>query len=158
MKLRTFDQQDYHQLIQWIVSAEINYMWGGPAFTYPLDTEQIHIHCQQSQIFPFLFTCSDSKLGYVELYQESCDHFRICRVFIAGEHRGQGLAKQMLLQLIDKAVNTFNAKQVSLAVFDHNHAAKACYFSLGFEVSSTEKGLRSFNGEPWDLILMEKYL
>ncbi|MEZ8096931.1 GNAT family N-acetyltransferase [Photobacterium swingsii] len=156
MKLSPFDQQDYHQLIKWIMSAETNYLWGGPVFSYPLDTEQIRIHCKQHQVFPFLLTRSGIKLGYVELYQESHDHFRICRVFIADEYRGQGLAKQMLTLLIDKAVNTLNAKQVSLAVFDHNHAAKECYLSLGFEITSLEKGIRSFNGEPWDLVLMTK--
>jgi RimJ/RimL family protein N-acetyltransferase len=64
----------------------------------------------------------------------------------------------MLDQLIELAKQEFNAHLLSLAVFEHNQAAKHCYLGLGFQVIAKEENLRSFGGEPWNLLFMEKSL
>jgi RimJ/RimL family protein N-acetyltransferase len=158
MGLEAFTGNDFEQLINWISSDELNYLWGGPTYSYPLTYEQIGAHCSQSEVTPFLFKVAGQNAGFIELFRVSDDHHRICRVFISNEYRGQGLSKEMVESVFVKAQVNFGCKTLSLAVFDHNIVAKNCYKSLGFNVVSTELGTKSHKGKEWDLVRMEKRL
>ncbi|EJF7266457.1 GNAT family N-acetyltransferase [Vibrio parahaemolyticus] len=158
MELRAFEKEDYDLLIGWIDSDELNYQWGGPNFEFPLTSAQISKHCSQPEVFPFVFVVSGQNAGYVKLFKVSESHFRICRVFVSGSCRGQGVSKLMLGQLIALAKEEFKANLLSLAVFERNVVAKNCYESLGFSVTSIEHDTRSFDGEVWGLIRMERRL
>ena len=158
MELRAFEKEDYEALIRWIDSDKLNYQWGGPNFHFPLNFEQISVHCAKPEVFPFILICDGKKAGYVELFKVSDSHFRICRVFIANAFRGQGISKVMLTKLIELSRTQHHAQVLSLAVFERNTVAKNCYESLGFKVTSHESGTRCFENEVWDLLLMEKRL
>ena len=158
MELRAFEKEDHDLLIGWIDSGKLNYQWGGPNFKFPLDSAQIGKHCSQPEVFPFVFVVSGESAGYVELFKVSESHFRICRVFVSNRFRGRGLSKLMLSQLIDLAKEEYSASLLSLAVFERNTIAKNCYESLGFSVASIENGTRSFDGEVWGLLRMERRL
>lgn len=158
MELRAFTVADYATLISWIDDAKLNYLWGGPRFTFPLDHAQLEQHCAQAEVISFMFDIAGKPAGYVELVRKSKSHLRICRVFVSPAFRGQGMAKIMLNQLMALAINQYGASQLSLAVFERNKVAKNCYETLGFKVISHEKGTRAFAGETWDLLLMEKRL
>ncbi|GLT17726.1 N-acetyltransferase [Vibrio zhanjiangensis] len=155
MDLRAFNTKDYNLLIQWIDCEKLNYQWGGPNFNFPLDRIQIHEHCSQTNVFPFIFVVEGTEAGFVELFKVSGTHFRICRVFVPEHFRGQGIAKLMLKQLIALAKEKYQAEMLSLVVFNTNKTAKRCYESLGFVETSLEKGKRSWDGQVWDLITME---
>ncbi len=156
MELRAFEQKDYDLLIDWIDSDKLNYQWGGPKFDFPLDFDQIRQNCSQREVYPFIFVVADHSAGYVELFKVTDSHFRICRVFVSNSFRGRGISKLMLVQLIKLAKEKHNASVLSLAVFDQNIVAKNCYESLGFTITSHETGSRSFEGEAWGLLHMEK--
>ncbi|MGB5120359.1 MAG: hypothetical protein WBO13_05125, partial [Vibrio fluvialis] len=53
LTLTPFTAADYPQLIGWIDSDELNYLWGGPNYQFPLTVEQIEAHCAQPQVHPF---------------------------------------------------------------------------------------------------------
>lgn len=158
MELRPFEKEDYKLLIDWIDSDKLNYQWGGPHFRFPLNHQQITHHCSKPEVIPFILVFEGKNAGYVELFKLSESHFRICRVFISRCFRGQGMSKVMLKQLMTLAQTKHNAQLLSLAVFERNTVAKNCYQSLGFQVTSHESGTRSFDGEVWHLLLMEKQL
>ncbi|MGF1754218.1 GNAT family N-acetyltransferase [Vibrio makurazakiensis] len=158
MELRLFEKEDYELLIGWIDSGKLNYLWGGPKFEFPLDFEQISQHCSQPEVLPFIFVVSGETAGYVELVKVADSHFRICRVFVSSGFRGQGTSKLMLGKLVELAKVKYNASVLSLAVFDQNTVAKNCYESLGFSVISIENSTRSFDGEVWGLLRMERQL
>ena len=61
----------------------------------------------------------------------------------------------MLANLITLAKQSYRAEVLSLAVFNTNTIAKRCYESLGFVETALEKGEHSWDGQVWDLILME---
>ncbi|NOH82074.1 GNAT family N-acetyltransferase [Vibrio sp. RE86] len=158
MKLRAFGKEDYELLVGWIDSDKLNYLWGGPRFQFPLNFEQISRHCSQPEVLPFIFVVSGESAGYVELFKVAESHFRVCRVFVSNNFRGQGISKQMLGQLIELAKEKYTISVLSLAVFEQNTVARNCYESLGFSVTSYEVGTRSFEGEKWGLLHMEKRL
>lgn len=158
MELIAFEEPDYPLLIEWINSKELNYLWGGPAYRYPLSSDQIKHHCTQKAVFPYIVKHKGKKIGFIELYKQSLSELRLCRVFIACEFRGQGLAQEMIRIAILKARFEFNAKSLTLNVFSHNYSAIKCYEKLGFQKSSTQAEGREFEGQVWELSTMEKKL
>ena len=158
MTLSRFSKHDYAQLISWINSEELNYLWGGPTYDYPLTNEQITDHCQQKEVSAFMLKLEGKNAGFIELFHVANNHYRICRVFIDNKFRGQGLAKDMITSLLKIAKNDLTCDRISLAVFEHNEVAKKCYQSLGFNIIATELGTRSFKGKMWNLVRMEKSL
>lgn len=158
MELKKFGKENYDTLIRWIDSEQLNYQWGGPNFDFPLDHTQLEQHYDKVEVFPFIFLSQGIEAGYVELFKVADGHFRICRVFISKDVRGRGIAKVMLNQLVDLAKTQYRSRVLSLAVFERNTIARSCYESLGFSVTSREVGTRGFQGEAWDLLLMEKLM
>ncbi|GEA61527.1 GNAT family N-acetyltransferase [Vibrio comitans] len=158
MEFIVFEESDYAQLIDWIDSKELNYLWGGPAYEYPLSHSQIKRHCAQESVFPFLARHEGQSVGFIELYRASPSEFRVCRVFIASEFRGLGLAQEMVRLATEKAHVEFNANLLTLNVFSHNGSAIKCYENLGFVTTSTQVGDREFEEKVWELSTMEKRL
>ena len=156
MLLECFLENNFEQLIVWIDSDELNYLWGGPAYQFPLTADQIQEHCTKPEVHPFMFTVNGKPAGFVELYQVSDSECRICRVFISPTFRGKNLGTEMLKLLVMKAKEQYKCQLLTLGVFSHNQAAILCYEKLGFISFTVEKNSREFNGESWDLIRMQK--
>ncbi|MGF1731743.1 GNAT family N-acetyltransferase [Photobacterium kasasachensis] len=155
MYLARFSEDDYEKLISWVPNEAFNYLWGGPVYSFPLTIEQIHGHVSKPEVNPFVLLDNDNVIGYIELHRESVSVYRLCRVLIASESdRGKGYGKRLVALALDYALDTLKAKKVTLAVFEHNDRAISCYQSLGFTVTAKETGLRSFNGESWNLLYM----
>ncbi len=158
MRLEQFSEQHYDFLISWIHSEEHMYLWSGPTYSYPLDCAQVKAHCSKPEVNPFIVFNDAQPIGFTELYKVTQRHYRICRVIVAKEYRGQGLSKIMLNLIIDKALTDFGAWKLSLGVFERNRIAQNCYRDLGFKVRSVDRQSRIVNGEAWPLITMEKSL
>jgi len=157
VQLIDFTESDYPILINWICSEELNYIWGGPLYSYPLTFEQLHNHCRKIGVYPYLFRVSGVYVGYIELCKENEDCYRICRVFIADQYKGKGYSKHMILMLIDQARELWAAKKMTLAVFEHNITALNLYNSLGFQRVSKELFFPN-DHTAWQLVKMEKKL
>ncbi|MDK9764719.1 GNAT family N-acetyltransferase [Vibrio sp. D420a] len=153
-----FKDNDYEVLMSWIDSEELNYLWGGPTFDFPLSINQLDQHYSQKGLHPYLFFYGEKPAGFVELCQIDKRRQRICRVLISNEHRGLGLSKVMLEELISIVETDGNTDTLSLAVYTHNSAAKQCYESLGFRPVLLETASFMFAGQSWDLIRMEMSL
>ncbi|NKI75051.1 GNAT family N-acetyltransferase [Dickeya sp. CFBP 2040] len=145
MMLIDFTPADYPRLTRWIESDELNLLWGGPTYSFPLTTAQITNHLANPQFVPYLFKHQRNIVGFIELYQVEPHHSRLCRVFIDPAFRGVGLAQAMLKAAIQRAAQQFGAHTISLSVFSHNHSAMRCYQSLDFHIAAVapfgDKGL-----------------
>lgn len=155
MELVAFRPDEAQQLIDWIDSPELNLLWGGPCYAYPLTQEQIFEHCQKPEVFAFLCRHEGENVGFIELFHLGNNAYRICRVFIAPDYRGRGMAQSMVTQLIAVAKQQFAARELSLGVFAHNHSALACYQALGFSRYASEPFISSVSDEPWLLYRMK---
>jgi ribosomal protein S18 acetylase RimI-like enzyme len=60
-------------------------------------------------------------------------------VYVTAAARGQGVAKAMLIQLLDRVRSYPGLEQVSLSVSVQQEAARRLYSALGFEVYGYEK-------------------
>ncbi|ACS87688.1 GNAT family N-acetyltransferase [Musicola paradisiaca] len=154
MPLLAFTPQDYYRLPRWINTPELNMLWGGPTYDFPLTEAQIAAHLANPQFVPYLFKHHRQLVGFIEISRVEPRHCRLCRVFIDPAHRGRGLARVMLQEAIRQAAQRFGARVISLAVFTHNHAALHCYRSLGFKTYMVEQSTRQFDGHALELARM----
>ncbi|MBX9447242.1 GNAT family N-acetyltransferase [Dickeya chrysanthemi] len=111
-----FTPADYPRLIRWIDNAELNLLWGGPTYAFPITLAQISEHLANPQFVPYLFEHQGEIVGFVELSQVEPHHSRLCRVFIDPAYRGRGLAREMLQAAIRQAAQQFAAHSVSLSL------------------------------------------
>lgn len=158
MILTAFAKEDYPLLLRWIDSPALNVLWGGPTYRFPLTAEQIAAHCAQPQVHPWVLQVDGAAAGFIELVEVEPHHCRLCRVFIAPDQRGKGLAKPMLQLAMRHAEQTLACTRFTLAVFEHNTAAIASYQSLGFTITSREPASMTVAGECWDLLRMTRSL
>ena len=159
MHLENFKTIDYALLVNWIPTEEFNYLWGGPAYKYPLTEQQIISHVTRPEITPFILKHEDKNIGYIELLQESESTYRLCRVLIGDKYqRGKGYGKILVELAIKYAQTVQNATKINLAVFEHNQKAINCYQSLGFEVTNIEADFRLLNSQNWTSLYMTKAL
>ena len=157
MTLEPFSPSYAQYLIDWIDSAKLNYLWGGPAFEYPLTREAILTHTAKPEVSAFLLHDQDAPAGYIELVEQSTVCARVSRVFVAEPYRGKGTAQQMMQALFEIAKGR-SYLQLDLCVFVSNTKAINCYQTLGFSEVKREQGVREFEGESWELIYMSKPL
>ncbi|MCG7342655.1 GNAT family N-acetyltransferase [Sporosarcina sp. ACRSL] len=86
----------------------------------------------------------DSKLvGVITLLTEKRMKLKhratIVAMYVAPEKRGEGVAKALMNEAINKARTLEGIEQIHLTVVSSNIAAKKLYSSLGFEEYGTEK-------------------
>lgn len=63
---------------------------------------------------------------------------RIWGVFVDEQHRGQGIARRLMCEVLERAASLAGLEQVVLTVGDHQAAAKNLYASLGFVIFGHE--------------------
>ena len=64
---------------------------------------------------------------------------RIWGVFVAEEHRGEGIARRLLGEVLQRAGSLAGMEKIILTVGDHQVAAQRVYSSLGFTVFGHER-------------------
>ncbi|MDV5170238.1 GNAT family N-acetyltransferase [Photobacterium rosenbergii] len=159
MRLVSFSQEDMDVLLNWVHSPELNHLWSGDRFTFPLDKYQLSNHLICEEVTPMILHENGQRFGYIELFRESATTYRLCRVLI-GEpsSRGKGHGRRMVELAIEHARTQLNAENLKLTVFEHNRQARRCYESLGFEVYERKPGFVAANGESWTALYMKKVL
>ncbi len=158
MQLIPFQASDYPRLIRWIDSPEVNQLWGGPCFDYPLTQAQLAQHYTQAGAYPYLCYLDDVVVGFAELQRTGDASFRICRVWIDPAARGKGYSNKMLSKLIELARSELGAQELSLRVYAHNSAAVRCYLGLGFRQCGEAEQVSSASGDTWQLLQMRRSL
>jgi len=75
-------------------------------------------------------------------------------MYVSPAHRGQGIGKLLLQDLIARARIREGLEQINLTVISTNTAAKKLYRSVGFETYGVERNALKFNGRYFDEDLM----
>jgi ribosomal protein S18 acetylase RimI-like enzyme len=65
---------------------------------------------------------------------------RIWGVFVDPAHRGQGIARRLMTEVLRRAQSIADLEHIILTVGDRQAAAKSLYSSLGFTVFGHERG------------------
>ncbi|MEK5057087.1 GNAT family N-acetyltransferase [Paenibacillus shunpengii] len=75
-------------------------------------------------------------------------------MYVSSEHRGMGVGKRLLKELIVFAGKLEGLEQMNLTVVSDNIAAKKLYEELGFTIFGTEKRALKYSGVYYDEDLM----
>ena len=117
---------------------------------YPPKPEDMVAQYAADNIFPFTAISDDGNVvGHIMLrYSDpSKTIIRFGFVIVDDNLRGKGYGKEMLQLAIQKAKEEFEAKKITLGVFDNNPSAFHCYESVGFKVIGTDSYL--IDGVKW---------
>ncbi|MGP0073110.1 MAG: N-acetyltransferase family protein [Bryobacteraceae bacterium] len=71
---------------------------------------------------------------------------RIWGVFVDQAHRGQGIARRLMSEVLQRATSLAGLEQIILTVGDGQTSAKRLYASLGFTVFGHERGALKMDG------------
>lgn len=119
----------------------------------PLTIEQLQAELDRDHAHVLTARNTDGALvGYV-LYWWVADEMEIHDVAVDPAHRRQGIASQLLQQVIERA-QTEDCAHIALELRKSNAAALALYRSLGFESVGTRKGYYRLSQE--DAVLMRR--
>ncbi|RFB14794.1 N-acetyltransferase [Bacillus sp. HNG] len=168
IQLQYFERSDFRQLINWIKTPQFLLQWGGPAFEYPLTESQLEKYMENANssksevlIYKVVDKETGTIIGHISLgkIDRRNKSARVGKVLIGDKDvRGKGIGQQMIKEVLKIAFEDLHLHRVSLAVFDFNHSAIACYEKAGF----IKEGLlrdTGKNGEEywsvWEMSILE---
>lgn len=70
----------------------------------------------------------------------------LCRLLVKTNYRGQGIGKQLVLEVVNRAKLLDGLEQINLTVIPTNKNAKRMYEKLGFQTFSSEKRAIKWQG------------
>jgi len=151
MTLRPFNIDDAPIILSWIKDKAAFRKWSANRYpVYPPKPEDMAAQYAADNIFPFTAIDDDGNIiGHIMLrYPDTSKAIiRLGFVIVDDNLRGKGYGKQMLQLAIQKAIQEFGAKKITLGVFDNNPSAFHCYESVDFMVTGTDTYL--IDGEYW---------
>ena len=164
IRLETFSENDFSQLIWAIPDSRFLLQWAGPKYTYPLDDAQLNDTLAKTngeqpsyKVFKATQTDGSEVIGHIQLMDidynnSSC---MLGRVLIFPEYRDRGSGKEMVKLVVEYAFKELCLHEITLSVFDFNQSAIATYQGTGFVEYQFKKGARKFQNEKWNLIKMK---
>ncbi|AOH56775.1 GNAT family N-acetyltransferase [Peribacillus muralis] len=164
IELQYFERSNIEQLINWIPSAEFTLQWGGPAFQYPLTSEQLEKYLEEANkedsdtyIYKVIDQESQKVIGHISLGRVDRVHksARVGKVLVgSSEVRGKGIGSEMMKAVLTIAFEELKLHKVTLGVFDFNASAIRCYENAGFVREGFLRDARKNGDEYWNLIEM----
>ena len=131
--------------------------FAGPAFTFPLTSEQLDssLSDKNRHVFALVDSSCDCTIGHAEIYLTEGGAF-LGRILIGEVRlRGKGIGQQIVTNLLDYAFTILKQQKVQLNVFDWNLPAIKCYEKSGFVISQGKSSQRQVNGKNWNVLRME---
>jgi len=157
LKLRPFDHRNLSTLLSWIKSERELRMWAGETFPTLPNERTFRTHLNRQRVKAYQAEDQSGRfMGYAELVGRTGGDGIICRVIVDPARRGMGLGKDLVELLSEEAFRKVRFKRLLLNVFTFNTPALRCYRSLGFRPLLKRPKPRSFKGECWNLVVMQK--
>lgn len=156
LRLRPYNEKDTEIILSWSKDEIAFYKWSaGVLGEYPISKEQFGF---VNKLMPFTAINDDEVIGFFTIRRpsENFDELRFGFVVVDPQKRGQGYGKRMLQLGIKFAKEIFDAKKVSLGVFENNESAYYCYKAVGFQDIVLEKTEKyTVLGEEWKCLELE---
>jgi RimJ/RimL family protein N-acetyltransferase len=152
IKLEIFTAQDFERLMSWVGTEEILVQFSGPLFNFPLTKQQLIDYIDSESIHPFkvINVETDEVIGHAEINKTDNKEVKLCRILIGQEnHRGKGLGKKIINELVKYSFEKLHAEKVELNVYDWNKNAIACYEKTGFEINPNKFSEIAVKGNKW---------
>tara|TARA_R110000868_G_scaffold215046_3_gene465138 strand:+ start:1652 stop:2128 length:477 start_codon:yes stop_codon:yes gene_type:complete len=154
MTLTNPTEHHYLQVKSWFKDHQTIYTWGGPNMAYPMSDENFLKVLTTDHFTSFCLLNDAQQLVAFGQYYRRLEHHHLGRLAVNPKYRGQGLAKILIIKVLEQAFLQQSAKGASLFVFKDNIVAYNCYQSLGF--IETDYPEQPFPGNMRNCVYMRK--
>jgi ribosomal protein S18 acetylase RimI-like enzyme len=132
LHLRAASEKHLQAIHPWFTNFEEIFTWGGPAMHYPMPIDAFVQTLQAPHLCSYGLVDQDAKLLAFGQHYVRLGRHHLGRLVVNPQHRGRGLGKILVTNLLAKAGLDRRANGASLFVFASNVVAYRCYQSLGF--------------------------
>lgn len=132
IRIRPYVESDEQKILSWCDSEDTFNKWtAGTLGAYPITSDKFR---KMSNMMRFVAMDDGEPVGYFILRNPNgaIDELRIGYVLVDPGRRGEGIGKAMLRLALSFAFGLYHATRVTLAVFEDNVRARACYEAIGF--------------------------
>ena len=165
VRLESFTETDFPQLISWLGSERLLKEWSGPTFTFPLTADQLHGYLQDANapqrserfVYKAIDCETGATVGHVSLDFINWDErtARITRVLVGNtEQRGQGYGRAMINAVLNIGFGELDLQRITLGVYEFNTPAIRCYHRCGFQHVGTLRHVVRYHDEYWSSVEM----
>ncbi len=157
IRLAAFEKSDFDKLISWIDSEEMLMQFSGPAFTFPLNKEQLQNNLEDKKrvSYKVVDLATNNMIGYSEIYLLDKSSVLLGRIIVGDpEFRGKGLGQKIVKMLLEISFDELGFEKAELNVFDWNISAIRCYENAGFVANPNKTYTREINGVAWTAVNM----
>ena len=165
LRLRPYKKEDAGRIVTWVTDHDGFSTWCADLLDWPL-TEASLEKCRlafEEQSDGWLMTALDEDgqaVGFLMMtradYRKNSLHLGM--IIVDPACRGRGLGTAFLKLVLSYARDILGMERVTLRVFAHNAAARACYQTAGFRETGLELGFLPHGEERWDCYSMEALL
>lgn len=124
----------------------------------PIEEVEKRIGQDSSNYILGAFTTEGQLIGTVGFKREQSLKLKhkafIWGVYVSENYRGQGIAKQLMAEVIRRGKQLEGLKQVTLSVVTTNKAAVELYRKLGYETYGVERNALEYEGQGYDEEMM----
>lgn len=132
IRIRPYRNSDEAEILSWKLDEDTFYKWSfGWLGEYPLTQEKFRKTADYSR---FIAMDGPDVVGFftVRNPEQKLHELRFGFVIVDPDRRGQGIGKTMLQMGLSYAFSVYQAKRVSLGVYEQNIPAVSCYRGIGF--------------------------
>ena len=154
-QFRTVTEDDFPAICDLITNEEELFLVY-PSGKFPLTVEQLRELAEKRKQLT-VATDGVSVVGFANFYDlEPGRSVFIGNVVVAKTHRGRGLGRLLVTEMINKAFGSYDLPEVRLSVFGGNNRALLLYAGLGFVPYQIDQRLNA-EGKRLALIHMRLY-
>ena len=157
LRIRPFADRNLQKLLSWTKTERELRLWAGGTFDKIPDEDAFRAHLSRRRVKPYQAQDRWGRfIGYAELVRLAEGSGTLCRVIIDPTRRGMGVGKAFVDLLSKEGFEAQGFKRLLLNVFTFNVPAVRCYRSLGFRPLPRNPKPRAYEGQVWNLVVMEK--
>ncbi|SKB66172.1 Protein N-acetyltransferase, RimJ/RimL family [Soonwooa buanensis] len=152
--LKTFSEDDFELLNNWITTNEDLMQFAGSALVFPLTKKQFFEDLKHENRYAFSVFKNEKLIGHAQILEKE-NSFLLGRILIGEkQNRGQGYGEIIVEKLLDFGFKKFKNKTAELNVFDWNISAIKCYEKIGFRINHDLKKEVQINNKIWTSVNM----
>ncbi len=161
LRLRPYKIRDAKTIVEWLGDERAFRQWCANRYDhYPINAEDMTAYYWASaDIYPMTAMDDRGIVGHVALRYTDQEEKEVRLEFVVVDpaERGKGRGRELVQLATKYAVIFLGAEKVSLAVFEDNTPAYACYLAAGFRDVTTEESRESYTvlGERWRCCTLE---
>lgn len=148
--LHPFTIEDASLLISKIKDERMLLQFAGPAYRFPLTSEQLEKDLSDENRTLFKITDQSGQIiGHAQIFLKE-KTFLLGRILIWDENnRGKGYGKKVMHELLRYGFRHFDRETAELNVYDWNTGAIECYRKVGFTFDPDVKNEAKIDQETW---------